>query len=69
MRETNTSVINMMGEAMNILADLESRYSTPERTEIFKRTIKSNYENIESVDTDEFITDILVGLRSLKKNL
>ena len=69
MIETNKLTIVMMNECMNILADLQARYSTHERTEIFKRTIASNYNDVDSVDNDEFVTDILVGLRSLAKNL
>lgn len=69
MRTNNTKMINGMNEAMNLLADLEDRYMSSERTEIFKTCIKSNYENVESVDVEEFISEMVIGLRSLTKNL
>lgn len=69
MRTNDKAMMNEMNEAMNLLADIQSKYAGSERTAIFKSCIKSNYENAESVDVAEFISEMVIGLRSLKKNL
>lgn len=61
MRETNAKVIKDMNEAMNLMADLQSRYMSSERTEIFKSCIKNNYENADSVIIEEFVSEMIIG--------